>query len=106
MASKAKKEKRAREATYAWAGLAAYILAYDAYALKKNKQTLSKGFTNGMATWKGRVALVLIWAAITKHLVFSKFHPEFDIIGLAANKVSERWGVVELISKEIEGGLS
>ena len=52
----------------AWAGLAAYVAAYDLWALAAGHKTLSKAFLDGLKTWHGRLALAVIWGWLTAHL--------------------------------------
>ena len=61
----------------AWAGLAAYIVSYDVYAIARNKDTLSMAFYEALRHPVKRWPVIIIWTYITFHLF--KFLPDrFD----------------------------
>lgn len=61
----------------AWAGLAAYIVSYDIYAISRKKDTLSMAFYEALKHPVKRWPVILIWTYITVHLF--KFLPDkFD----------------------------
>lgn len=58
---------------YAWALMAMFVIAYDAYAIKTKKaETLTRAFWR--LTEKGiqKYIPLLLWSAITLHLVLEK----------------------------------
>ena len=61
----------------AWIGLAAYIAAYDGYAVLTKNDTMSMSFYRALKSPKRRWPTVLVWSYITIHLF--KFLPDrFD----------------------------
>ncbi len=88
--------KNSHEAKLGWACLVMYIIAYDIWAMKHSKRTLSQGFTGTMDTKLGRLSLISVWAIVTKHLLFSKVLPKLDAIGWAASKYRVSAGVLEV----------
>jgi len=69
----------------AWAGLAAYVMAYDVLAIKKHKTTLSIAFYSYSTTKSGRPLLILFWFYLTAHLFrwiprkYDMFRRGFDV---------------------------
>jgi len=89
-------QKKPREAMYAWGGLIAYVLAYDLWAMARNKRTLSQGFSSNLNNWPGKVALFTTWAIITKHLLFGKYFTRYEVIGWSATGFRKRVGAKEV----------
>ena len=54
--------------TKAWLGLVTYIAAYDVYAAKTGRETLSSAFYAAIKHPINRWPVILIWAYITAHL--------------------------------------
>lgn len=61
----------------AWAGLVAGVAAYDAYAIRRNKSTMSTAFYEATRGVRGRLLLIAIWAVLTGHL-FRLIPKRFD----------------------------
>lgn len=57
-----------RSGTKAWAGLAAYVIAWDTYAVVAKKETLSTAFYKGLEHPVKRWQVVALWGYITAHL--------------------------------------
>lgn len=56
------------EGSWSWAGLACYVIAYDVWAIKTNRQTLSAAFYKAVANPSGRYGVILAWAYLSGHL--------------------------------------
>ena len=68
----------------AWIGLAAYIVAYDWYALKTGRKTLSETFHEISRTRFGPLVLAF-WVYLSLHLV--RFLPEAaDVFRMGGGK--------------------
>lgn len=52
----------------AWVGLAAYVVAYDLYAVATKRDTMSMSFYNAIKCPKRRWPTILVWSYITCHL--------------------------------------
>lgn len=57
-----------KSGTKAWAGLALYIAAWDLYAVKCGKETLSQAFYGALNHPVRRWRVVLLWTYATAHL--------------------------------------
>lgn len=69
-----------------WAGLAAYVLGVDIYALSTGRETLTEAFGRALVHPKRRWLVSVSWALTTKHLFFKRFLPWLDpfaLIGLS-----------------------
>lgn len=75
------------KADIAWFALAAYVAAYDYYAIKKGKETLSRGYWRALGNPKTRWPAVLVTTSVFKHLMFPNVLPQLDPL----NRVAERW---------------
>lgn len=49
--------------------LAAYIVAYDVFSLRRKRETLSSAFWRLQRNKKGKVACQLLWAVGSVHLL-------------------------------------
>lgn len=54
--------------TKGWIGLVAYVLAYDLYAIRYGKQTLSSAFYEALKHPQRRWLVIISWAYLTRHL--------------------------------------
>lgn len=82
---------RTYNASLAWSGLVAYVLAYDYYAIKNGKKTMSAGFAQCLDHRGWRIAVLAAWFMVTKHLAFNDVGRKYDPIQLAADKMRGRW---------------
>lgn len=57
-----------KSGTKAWVGLAAYVLAWDAYAHYTGRETLSQAFYKGLSHPVKRWRVVILWVYVTAHL--------------------------------------
>lgn len=57
-----------KSGTWAWAGLAAYVVLWDLYAVRTGRETLSTAFYKGLTHPVKRWRVVLLWTYITAHL--------------------------------------
>lgn len=67
-------KKCRRKLTYgekAWAGLTLYVLAADAVAWRRDKDTMSVAFGCWVQTPHGRAACAAVWGLLTAHLWWS-----------------------------------
>lgn len=67
-------ERKVKEALLAWAGLAAFVGAYDAWAKVSGKETMSHGFRRALRHQKKVVkwGVPTIWGLITWHLFLTE----------------------------------
>jgi hypothetical protein len=56
------------EGDVAWVGLAAYIAAYDIWAVYTGRPTLSAAFYRAAQHPKGRLITMACWSYLTAHL--------------------------------------
>jgi hypothetical protein len=61
----------------AWAGLVAYVVAYDTYALAAGTETLSGAFGRALAHPKARWPVLAAWGITTLHLT-GRLPPRID----------------------------
>lgn len=59
---------RAKAGVLAWAGIALYVIIYDAFAVLRGLSTLSSTFHRGSKHPSGRWALLAFWLYLTGHL--------------------------------------
>ena len=52
----------------AWMIMAAYIIAYDVFAMRTSRSTLSATFYKFSSSKLGRPSLILFWFYLTSHL--------------------------------------
>lgn len=71
----------------AWIGLAAYVIAYDYYACKHEKETMSTAFGRALSHKLGRWPTLLVLVIVVKHLTFPNTLAKVDPL----NKIAERW---------------
>lgn len=71
-------EPRRKFGLMAWAGLAAYVVAYDLVAVMAGVPTLSATFHRVSRTRRWRLFLVGFWAYLTAHL-FRWLPPRYDL---------------------------
>lgn len=76
-----------KRASVAWLGLAAYVAAYDYYAIKTGRETLSGAYWHALRNPKTRVLAVCSATILYKHLVFPTVLPELDPLYF----IAERW---------------
>jgi hypothetical protein len=57
-----------KSGTWAWAGLAVYVVLWDLYAVRTGRETLSSAFYKGLHHPVKRWRVVLLWTYITAHL--------------------------------------
>lgn len=84
-----------REGDKAWVGLAAYVVAYDAWAMVTGRETLSSAFARAVAHPKARWVTIAAWATLTGHL-FQLIPQKWDPLrrmALAGVKVHDIRGV-------------
>jgi hypothetical protein len=64
-------EKLTREALYAWAGLAGFVGAYDVWAKRTGRETMSHAFQRGLSreSWPIRVSIAAAWGFTSWHLL-------------------------------------
>lgn len=55
-------------ATWAWVGLAAYVLFYDTWALANKRETMSGAFGRAVAHPSRRWPVTVLWLTTTLHL--------------------------------------
>ena len=67
------------EGHYAWLGLVAYVIAYDAIAIVKGKRTLSNAFYTATGQRRTKLALIMLWGYLTAHL-FRWLPKEYDLL--------------------------
>lgn len=63
----------------AWLGLLTGILAYDLYAIRYGKQTLSTAFYEALEHPKKRWVVIACWSILTNHL-FGITPRKYDVI--------------------------
>ena len=51
-----------------WLALAAYVIAFDAWAITQGRTTLSASFTAALASPHRRWPTIALWAYLTAHL--------------------------------------
>lgn len=71
-----------KSGTLAWAGLAAYVLAWDCYALTRKKETLTSAFERAITHPIARLPVALLWGVTTLHLfrLMPKKYDPFHVI--------------------------
>lgn len=67
-----------KKADAAWLFLAAYVAAYDVYAIYRGRETLSSAFWRALTHPKVKFPTALIATGLYKHLMFPDFLPELD----------------------------
>lgn len=65
-----------------WAVLAAYVLGYDYWAIRRGRPTLTEQFARGMAHPIGRYPVAAVWTITTLHL-FARLPSRIDPYRLA-----------------------
>ena len=76
-----------KRADLAWFLLAAYVAAYDYYAIKTKRETLSRAYWRALEKPTTRWPAVLVTTGLVKHLLFPRFLPKLDPL----HYVAERW---------------
>ncbi len=71
----------------AWIGLAAYIVAYDYYACKHEKETMSTAFGRALDHKLARWPTLLVLVIVVKHLTAPDVLSNIDPI----NKIAKVW---------------
>lgn len=74
----------------AWFGLVVYALAYDIWAWRNNKKTMSIQFGDWLATPQGRKACIIVWTTLTAHLFWGLPLPGQTKLKIAATK-QRKW---------------
>lgn len=87
--------------SYLWAGLIAYVVAVDMYALLSEKETLSDACTRMLGSPIKRWAVIAAWGLTTKHLFVRNVVPWLDPFAAMAgtakiikHKEKDKWTVV------------
>lgn len=65
-----------------WLGLTIYVVAYDIWAAKTKRQTLSTAFYEAVSSPRHRYGVVLVWAYLTGHLfkiLPRRFDPPYQL---------------------------
>jgi len=70
-----------------WAAIAAFVAAYDYWAIKNRHETLSSGFWRALRNPKSRWPAIAVCTGLYKHLMFPDFLPKTDPLWWLA----ERW---------------
>ena len=70
---------RINSGTKAWLGLVGYVLAYDLYAIRSGRQTLSAAFYEALRHPQRRWLVIAAWAYLTGHLFGLDRHRWADI---------------------------
>lgn len=78
---------KVKRSDIAWLMLASYVAAYDYYAIKTGRETLSRGYWRAMRNPATRWPAVLVCTGLFKHLMFPNFMPKLDPLYY----VAERW---------------
>jgi hypothetical protein len=78
-----------KSATFGWLGLAIYVTAYDAWAIKYGHETLSRACWRGLKHPVARWPIMYATAVVVKHLMLPEFIPEVDPLRLVALKFSK-----------------
>jgi len=78
---------RPHPATYAWAGLAFYVLAADVALIKSERLTMSSVFRDARYHPYKRWPVTLSWAVLTLHL-FTK--TKYDPISIAGDWLASK----------------
>ena len=65
------------EGDAAWAGLAAYVIAYDAWAILTGRETLSASYYRAVQHPLRRWPTLIVWVLLTLHL-FHLIPERFD----------------------------
>lgn len=76
-----------RRADLAWLGLAGYVAAYDYYAIRTGKETLSGAYWRALKHPRVRWIAVATATSVFKHLVLPNLAPKADPLMFLA----ERW---------------
>lgn len=71
---------------YAWLGLGIYVLAYDYWAIRTSRETLSEAYGRSMAHPIYRLPTLLISTTVLKHLMAPRLLPQTDWLGYIANR--------------------
>lgn len=71
----------------AWLGLAAYVAAYDYYAIKNDKETLSAAFGRSLANPVSRWPTIVVFTLLSKHLLLPHVLPQIDPFA----RLAEKW---------------
>lgn len=74
----------------AWAVIVIFVAAYDYYAIKNNKETLSRAYWRALSNPKTRWPAVLIVTGLYKHLVLPKVLPKLDPLYYVAEKWNDQ----------------
>lgn len=70
-------------AVWGWLGLAAYVLFYDAWAVRSDRETLSGLFGRAIAHPAQRWPVTVLWVGTTLHL-YGRLPRQFDPFGSIA----------------------
>lgn len=95
-----------RQGTIGWAILLGYVIAYDYWACKSKKETLTQAFHRMIANPTSRPIVAAGSIIVVKHLAFPRVYPRLDPI----NHLAERWRfeveqVIADATEAIEEGL-
>lgn len=82
---------RNKHAKIGWAAIFIYVAAFDIWAIKTDRPTLSKEFGEAMASPSGKIIGIGMWAILTNHLLLSKWTKKIDPIQIGANRLRKRW---------------
>jgi hypothetical protein len=78
---------RIKRADVAWIGIAAFVGAYDYWAIRNGHETLSRAYWRALKNPRTRWPAILVVTGLYKHLVFPEFLPKLDPLYY----VAERW---------------
>lgn len=67
------------EGDRAWLGLLGYVVAYDMWALRTGRETLSASYYNALTSSMRRYPTVVVWVYLTAHL-FRLLPQRWDIL--------------------------
>ena len=59
-------------ASFGWTAVAAVVIAFDTWAIRRNKETLSSAFWRAQGNPVGMAALSVIWGSLTYHLFLER----------------------------------
>jgi hypothetical protein len=78
---------KVKRADIAWFVLALYVAAYDYYAIKTGRETMSRAYWRALEKPRTRWPAIIVTTSVVKHLALPKFLPQLDPL----NRVAEGW---------------
>lgn len=76
-----------KHANLGWVTIAAFVAAYDYWAIKTHNETLSRAYWRAVKNPWSRWPTVVVTTGLFKHLLFPSFLPQLDPL----NAVAESW---------------